>query len=125
MNKKMLIVGIVIFLSVTGLSGCTNTENYEEKILGKWSVGATPEEEDVSITFDFFSNGSFCLNHTEVDEYENSTSQTVWMTYEITADNFVMIVLDDNVILDYSFSDNDKTLTLTEKDGTSTVLTRL
>jgi len=124
MNKKMLIVGMAIFLLIIGLSGCTNTENYEEKILGKWSVGDTPEEEGVSITFDFFSNGSFCLNHTEVDEYGNSTSQTVWMTYKITADNFVMIILDNEVLLDYSFSDNDKTLTLTDKDGTPTVLMR-
>lgn len=124
MSKKILMVGIIIFLSVNGFSGCTDTENYEEKILGKWLVGSIPEGDDDSVIFNFFSNGSFYVNMTEVDEYGTPTTQTAWMTYEITDDKFIMIIEGNEVFLDYSFSDNDQTLTLTEKDGTPTVLTR-
>ena len=127
MKKKILITGIIIFLLVIGLSGCMytdNNKNYKEKILGIWLAGDTPEGEDGSVIFNFFSNGSFYVNLTEVDEYGDSTMQTAWMTYEITDDNFVMIIEGNEVFLDYSFSDDDKSLTLVEKDGTSTILTK-
>ena len=124
MSKKIFMVGIIIFLSVNGFSGCIDTENYEEKILGKWLVGSISEGDDDSVIFNFFSNDSFYVNMTEVDEYGAPTTQTAWMIYEITDDKFIMTIEGNEVFLDYSFSDNDQTLTLTEKDGSLTVLTR-
>ena len=124
MSKKIFMVGIIIFLSVNGFSGCIDIENYEEKILGKWLVGSIPEGDDDSVIFNFFSNDSFYVNMTEVDEYGTPTTQTAWMIYEITDDKFIMTIEGNEVFLDYSFSDNDQTLTLTEKDGSLTVLTR-
>ena len=124
MNKEILLVVTVIFLLVIGLSGCTDSDDCKEKILGKWLIGDTPEGGDGSVIFNFFSNGSFYVNLTEIDEYGHSTTQTSWMTYEITGDEFVMIIEHNEIFLDYSFSDNYQTLNLMQKDGTSTILTK-
>ena len=44
------------------------------------------------------------------------------MTYKITANKIIMVIENNEVSLDYSFSDNDKTLTFIEPDGTATIL---
>jgi len=126
-SKNILIV-VVIFILAVGLSGCTSTEhhkeNYKELFLGKWLAGDIPEGEDGSVVFNFFSNDSFYVNLTETDEHGNSSTQTAWMTYNITNDTLIIVVEGNEVHLGFSFSNNYKTLILTEADGTATVLKR-
>ena len=64
-----ILVIIIVTLLIIGLSGCVSLEQLKEEILGKWLVGEIPEGEDGSVVFHFFSNGSFYLNLTEIDEY--------------------------------------------------------
>jgi len=124
MNRCILSAVIVIFLLAIGLSGCINSDDYGEKILGKWIAGETLEGEDGSVIFNFFSNSSFYVNLTEIDESGHPITQTAWMTYEISDEKFVMIIENNKIFLDYSFSDNYQTLNLLQKDGTSTILTK-
>ena len=130
MNKvsKDILLVVVVFILTVGLSGCTSTEhhkeNYKELFLGKWVAGDTPEGEDGSVVFNFFSNDSFYVNLTNVDQHGNSSTQTAWMTYNITNNTLIMVIEGNEVHLGFSFSNNDKTLTLTEEDGTSTVIKR-
>lgn len=124
MKRGIILAVTVIILLMIGISGCINSEDYKEKILGKWLAGETLEGEDGSVIFNFFSNGSFYVNLTEIDDSGHPTTQTAWMTYEISDEEFVMIIENNTIFLDYSFSDNYKTLNLLQKDGTSTILTR-
>jgi len=124
MNRGILLAVTLILLLAIGLSGCINSDDYKEKILGKWLAGETLEGEDGSVIFNFFSNGSFYVNLTEIDESGHPKIQTAWMTYKISDEEFVMIIENNEIFLEYSFSDNYKTLNLLQKDGTSTILTK-
>ena len=81
-----------------------------------------PEGEEDSLIFNFFSNGTFSTTY-YIDE--NSTEQTMWGTYTIADETLALTIEEDyTVTFDYSFSDNDNILTLTNKDGAVTVYIR-
>jgi hypothetical protein len=124
MIKKILVIATVSLI-IIGLSGCVSLDELKEKILGKWLVGDIPEGEDDSVVFHFFSNGSFYVNLTEIDEYGNSNTETAWMTYNLTEDKLIMVIEENKVFLDYSFSENYTILELTEKNEPSMILKKI
>jgi hypothetical protein len=120
MKKQLVIIGIITLLVIVGLSGCTNNNNVssetnEEKVLGGWT--ATIPDTPITVIMNFFTNGS----------YSESINKTViWETYTITNETIALQSGVKTHMVKYSFSNNDKTLTLLEIDGGATylVLTR-
>ena len=122
MKRQLAVTCIVVILLAVGLSGCTSINPDEKKILGKWLLEGIPEGEEDSLIFNFFSNGTFSTTY-YIDE--NSTEQTMWGTYAIADETLALTIEGDyTVTFDYSFSDNDNILTLTNKDGVITVYIR-
>jgi len=106
MKKQLIIVGIIVLLVAVGLSGCTNNplDTERNKFIGTWTrdIGY-----GYTVIYTYFSDGTF------TDENSNGG------TYDMKDGKFVMTYENGNsLVYNYSFSDNDKTLTLT-KVGTS------
>jgi len=123
---KTLTLGIISLLLIITFSGCldndTNEYDYTEKILGKWLSNDIPEGEDGSIVFNFLINNTFFINLTEKNDNGNYSTQTTSLKYNITKENLTMFIAEEKVILNYSFSDNFRTLTIKEVNGTPTIL---
>jgi len=124
---KTLTFWVIILWLIISLTGCFDIEsnsNYDfnEKILGKWLANDNPEGEDGSIIFHFLRNNTFYINLTEKNDNGNYTTQTTSLKYNITKENLTMFIADEKVILDYTFSNNFKTLTIKEENGTPTIL---
>lgn len=121
-KRQLAVTFIIVILLAVGLSGCTSINPDEKKILGEWLLDGIPEGEKDSLIFNFFSNGTFSTTYC-IDE--NSTEQTMWGTYTIADEALALTIEEDyTVTFDYSFSDNDNILTLTNKDGVITVYIR-
>jgi outer membrane lipoprotein SlyB len=113
MKKQLVIIGIVAILVSVVLSGCidnntVSSKTYEEKILGQWTatISGTP----ITVIMNFFTNGSF---------YEGINETTViWGTYTMTGKTIALHYGAIIHTVEYSFSNNDNTLTLKEtSDG--------
>jgi hypothetical protein len=121
MRKQLVIIGIVTLFVSIGLSGCTDNNNdssklNEEKILGRWTetIPNTP----ITVIMNFFANRSF---------YEGINETTrIWGTYIMTAKIITLQYGEVIHIVEYSFSNNDNTLTLNETSngGVYLVLTK-
>jgi len=108
MKKQLVIIGIVALLVCVGLSGCneqTGTSSEENKFLGTW------KDNTGEITA-FYSDGTF------TSKLWNVTGTGTW---EIK-DGKLKTVFIGGILLDYdySLSNNDETLTLTNVDTGST-----
>ena len=124
---KKIIIFIVTMVII--LCGCIdhgeNNVNYYEKIIGKWIVGNMSEGEEDSVIFHFFTNNSFYINLTEIDNQGKNNIKTSWMKYEIKENNIIMDIDGNKVPLEFSFSENNNILTLKEKGGSSTILNKI
>ena len=105
--KRPLIIFLIIVLFVTTvvLSGCNTNSNspsvdIKNKFIGTW------QKQDTLQNLTFFSNGT-------VPNYIPSVTGN----WEVNDKNLVIIIsinqIAFNIVYDFVFSDNDKTLTLT------------
>ena len=107
MQKQFIIIGIATILVCVGLSGCnevSNTSNTEKnKFIGTWH-GTVPAFGIDENTIKFFSNNTLTIN-------------TLSGTWDIE-DNKLVLTFNDGGLLEYSylFSNNDRTLTITDID---------
>ena len=94
MKKQIIVVlGIIFILLIVGLSGCVDEEN---KIVGEW------RDQDGD-THHFFSDGTY-------NSISGSTTQSgMW---ELKDEKLVFTTSGGTITYNYSFSNNDKTLTL-------------
>jgi hypothetical protein len=116
----LLVIGIALVIIIVGLSGCTDnnlsSKSNKEKILGRWT--ATISGTSITVIMNFFTNESF---------YEGLNETTViWGTYTMTDETIALQNGEVTHTVDYSFSNNDKTLTLLETgdEGVFLVLTK-
>ena len=100
------------------MSGCNSTEQStgqtpEELIIGNWHT----EIEDIGINFIFYENHSMCVSY---------GGQSIWTEYEITEDSLTFINPTDGQKApgEYSFSNNDNTLTIITDFNSTLILTR-
>jgi hypothetical protein len=110
MKKQLVTTGILAILVTVGLSGCDILKSDRDKLIGTWR---SDSEEN---NFTLFSNGTFVIP----DQYYGQRTGT----WSLKDGKFEMIydpiqqkqsfTLDYN----YTFSNNDKTMTLTNLDGT-------
>jgi len=112
MKRKILIIGIMIFMIISGLTGCISEES---KFEGTWR---TKPIAGISIGFTFKSDSSLKIEGTK-------TSLGTWKI----EDNKLVISSDADESIEvtgtftYEFSDNDKEVSLTQK-GTTITLTK-
>jgi hypothetical protein len=106
MKKQLVIIGIVALLVCVGLSGCTqisNTLNPEkQKFIGTWKTPFMGGP--YNITMDFLSDGTY----TDSLMYSG--------TWDLKDGKLVITTQIGSSTHHYSFSNNDRTLTL---DGTN------
>jgi len=111
-KKPLVVIGILTILVIVGLSGCTDGNNIsskmnKEKILGRWT--ATIPNTPITVIMNFFTNESFyeAINETKV----------IWGQYTITGKTIALQYGNVTDTVDYSFSNNNNTLTLKETYG--------
>jgi hypothetical protein len=115
LKKQLIIFGIIILLITVELCGCS--ENRDSRFVGTW------KKQESIIQFTFLSDGT-------VPNFIFLTGN--WQV----KDNKLVITIFNNqvtrdIVYDYSFSNNDKTLTLTliqptgiGYDGTTGIYTK-
>jgi len=108
MKKQGIAIFLTFFLLIITLCGCNeNTVNDREKFVGRWRY--EPEGFDISGTYAFYANGTYVL-------LEEPESRGTW---DIIDNKLVTTYLGMEDSSYYAFSDNDKTLTLTDVDDPS------
>jgi hypothetical protein len=120
MKKQLILIGITLFLLAYGLSGCTENKNgpskrNEEKVLGQWTE--TIPGTSLIMTMNFMTNMSY---------YESINETRIWGTYTMTDETITLQSEGAIHTFQYSFSNNENTLTLLEIDAgdVNLVLTR-
>jgi len=116
MKKQLMIVGIIIILLTVGLIGCNEntSKSDEEKIIGTWTNRDMHDGSIESNSYIFYSNKTFKV----IGSYESEVLN-INGTWNITDNKLVMTAEGETKTADYKFSDNNKTLTLTDKNGGS------
>jgi hypothetical protein len=123
MKKQLMIIGIIVLLVAVGLSGCSTTKSDKEKILGTWR-NLDGSLEKLMTFYDNETVKAVTQSPSGLDAYGNSTD---WYNFSIDDTKLCMTGLGTGKVytgcVDYEFSNNDKTLTLTE-NGNSVVYTK-
>ena len=104
MNKNLIIFGIIILLICIGLSGCNFQSSEENRFVGTWKK----ESDQYSQTIlTFYSDGTYSIGSTTMGDYN------------IKDGKLELQIIDSSMsqIYEYSFSNNDKTLTLSSVGG--------
>jgi|WetSurMetagenome_2_1015567.scaffolds.fasta_scaffold01236_3 hypothetical protein len=111
MKKQLILVGIMLLFLIVGLSGCNDNKNgsskiNDEKILGLWTetIPGTP----LIITMNFITNISY---------YESINETRIWGTYTMTDETITLQSGGATHTFQYSFSNNENTLTLVQTDN--------
>ena len=111
MKKQLVILGIIAILVTVGLSGCSsenNNQNPEKmKFVGSWQYTV----ENSSSVLDIFSNGTFIA------------SDLFYGSWDLKNEKFIMEMPDYGYTFeyDYTFSNDNRTLTLVYSDGRTQV----
>jgi hypothetical protein len=115
MKKQLVTIGTLALLVCVGLSGCNQTSNTinpdKDKFIGTWKTTSGSPPAIVYITF--FSNGS-----------GSGSAYNSSFTWLIKNGN---ITFKNNRVTEscaYSFSNNDKTLTLIVSSGEKIIFTK-
>jgi len=110
MKKQLLIFGLMIFIIVSGLTGCIREES---KFEGTWR---TKPIAGVSIGFNFKSDGSLTIEgiQTSIGTWKIEDEKLI-----ITSDADESIQVSGTFT--YKFSDDDKEVSLTQKGTTITL----
>jgi len=107
MKKQLIIIGIIALLICVGVSGCNSLMSDKDKFVGTWKTS-------LGVTSVLFSDGT-------------CTISGVSGTWDVK-DNMLIIVLANlptQSTFSYVFSNDDKTVTLTDKvTGISTIYTK-
>jgi len=112
--KKLVIVGIVILLVCVGLSGCTSNplDTDKNKLVGTWNTDIHQETGFTNYTYvyTFFSDGTLSYTISTIG------GNSIPGSWEIKDDKLIINAISQSVNY-YSFSNNDRTLTLTSVSG--------
>lgn len=95
------------------------TKTDEEKIIGMWSYTGSYEGNDGVLTYTFFSDNAFELTASYKDIEVSSNG-----TWNITENELVFTAKNQEVATGYSFSDDDKILTIFDSEGNSVDFTK-
>jgi hypothetical protein len=125
MKKQLIIPGMVVLLLVINFSGCIETKNSqnnidEGKLIGIWTNTSLAEGNVVTLSYTFLSNYTYIVS---INYLENTS--TYIGTWKITDNNLIVIIEGRTLTGNYEFSNNDKTITITDtSSGSVTILTK-
>jgi len=126
MKMKLLLVTNVLLIFVFCLNGCTTNDKSsngiitdEEKIVGTWINSSIYQEGPRIITYNFLSDNT-CIFMASYNNEEISTNGT----WKIINKKLECTIEGQMTSGDYSFSNDDKTLTLIDKNNVSMVFTK-
>jgi len=119
--KKITVLAIILLVVSVGLlSGCTEQSD-EDKLIGTWIHSQTVEGKTVTASFTFHPDKTVEI----VGSYDGE-EQTLSGVWKIIDSELVMVSSEgDTTTSEYSFSNNDKTLTIIDySTGTHVSLTK-
>ena len=124
MNKHLITLGIAVLLICIGLSGCNESNNSykpdEERIIGTWIISEPYEGSTRTITYIFLPDKTYEVIGTYKEDTESYNGTWKILDYEL-----VVTIEGQTQTGNYNFSNNDKTLTITDNmSNTTTVLTK-
>lgn len=125
MKKKLIIHLIAILLILVNLIGCLENENNqnktdEEKLIGIWTNTSSFNGNIITITYTFLSNNTYI-----VSLKTSQNTSTYSGTWEIINKSLIVTIEGKTNTGDYEFSNNDKTITITDpSSGNITILTK-
>jgi hypothetical protein len=123
--KNIIAVGIMLLLLIVSLCGCIVSNNSfksdEDRITGTWFISEEFEGDTRTVTYIFSSNKSYEVILTYKDEKESFNG-----TWEII-DNYLVVTIEGETLTGkYQFTNNDKTLSITDTESNNiTTLTKL
>ena len=116
MKNQLVIIGLVAVLFCVGFSGCDQINNVlkseKDRFIGTWVSGNWPQNDTtIPQSHTYFSNGSCSVGN-------------VSGTYETKDGKLVETFVNGQIIFtwEYSFSNNDSVLTLTQVGTTFTLV---
>lgn len=125
MKKKLTIAGIIAILACVGLSGCNEISNLflsdEDKLVGTWN--------SVDIWTDVPKLIIFSLNNTFIVEFKIGTvdfslTDGIWEMNDGILTMEMVDYLTPPKSYTYKFSDENKVLTLTDRDSSQSYILR-
>lgn len=129
MKKLAILLILLMIVSAGFLSGCNEDkgtfQSDEEKLIGTWTYSINNNGTTINTSYVFLSNKkleilfSYYINSSAIGDSIRSNG-----TWNITDNKLIMILENETVISNYSFSNNDKTLTITESSGNTSVFTK-
>jgi hypothetical protein len=111
--KKIIVFVIMILILIVGLSGCnesnksSNTD--EVRIIGSWFISELIDGKTNTITYIFLPDKTYKV----IGSYDGLTENFsgIWKI----EDNKLIVTIEGRTLTgDYQFSNNDKTLTITD-----------
>jgi len=121
MKIKIMPIILVILMLVSFFSGCfesndnsTNDQNQKSKFIGIWAV-IEPEDETYNTTWIFFENNSIKVAF----DFQGQPSH-YYGTYKVENSKLKVtssVTTPSNATFDYTFSNGDNRLTLSNEDG--------
>ena len=124
MSKNLLIFGLAVLLICVGVSGCNESNNSfksdEDRITGTWVITELYGNSTMTITYSFLANNTYIVTSIYLDDILSFNG--IW---KIVDNNLVVTIDGLTQTGNYKFSNNDKTLTITNTEtNTITVLTK-
>ena len=115
MNKRIIAICIFLIIIFVGFCGCNETKlkGDEVKLIGIWKGEFNIEEIIATLNYTFLSDKTYLLHVTAQGE----TIQNNNGTWKILDNKLVMTFEGEMVTMDYIFSNNDKTLTITDQNN--------
>ena len=111
--KKFIVVIIMILIFIVSITGCINSNKSsvtdEDRVIGTWFVSEVTEENIKNIAYIFLPDKSYEVIVTYKDNNESFKG-----TWKIEGETIVVTFGLETLIGTYQFSNNDKTLTITD-----------
>ena len=127
MNKKSLFISVLTLLSIILLCGCNEVETKvnedEEKMIGTWINSDTYNGSTREITYIFYTDNTGEIKISYVSEIFITDCE--WRIVDNKLQIDVSEPTESRLINDYSFSNNNNTLALTDILGNTTTFNRL
>jgi hypothetical protein len=123
--KKIIVVVVMILIFIVCLSGCIDSnkssETDEDRVIGTWYISEVIDENIKNITYIFSPDKSYEVIVTY--KSNNESFKGIWKIEGKTL--IVTFEGEETLIGNYQFSNNDKTLTITDiTTKLDTVLTK-
>lgn len=123
MNQKLIAAGVIILMVFVGISGCNKkaSEDTKSMLLGTWAGPYQGGSPDISLQTKlvFFDNNTANISYFTMKDGQLLKMATEWYEFEINGNilRFIFPGETNSSSYNYVFSNNYKSLTLTDVDN--------